>query len=447
MNPNLSAYLSARYIDRQKGHRARVLNAFEQHRRHDFLSRELIEGRRDEALAKLLNHARESVPFYRERLKNAPAIEAKNAREILATLPVVRRADIQGAPDQFICPQIAAVDDATGGSTGTPLTFKVDVATQQAREASLFWADSLTGWRYGERIAMLWGSDRDVTISLGSLRLAVRWWLENRRWYNAFKMGEAEMRAVHEKLIRFQPHLIVAYANTAYEFCRWLEREGLTARYPLTAIVSSAEMLLPKARETIERVMKRPVFDRYGNREAGAIAAECTAHSGLHVNEMDFLIEVDSQDSRRQAGPLLLTYLHNYAMPLIRYDTGDLARWSTPTACACGRTTVRLAAVTGRQADIIRTKGGRWIHGEFFTHLLYGAPGVREFQFVQDTLDSYRLLIAGDRAVSSAHEEDWKARIRAEVGQTAQVGIEYVESIPVTASGKRRFTLTHLPPV
>ena len=446
MNPQFSSFLSRRLIDRRDGHRRKVLAQYDAHLRHDFFARHLIETERNEALARLLNHARENVPFYRERLAAQPPIEPVRARAVLASLPVLRRSDIQADPARFVCSSFPAVEDATGGSTGTPMRFLVDSATQRAREASMMWSDHLAGWRYGDRIAMLWGSDRDVKSAGRALRSSLRWLIENRRWFNAFNMGEAEMAAAHKAMVQFQPHLIVAYANTAFEFCRWLEKNDIPARYPMTAVVTSAEVLRPEARETIQRVMGRQVFDRYGNRETGAIAAECEAHSGLHVNELDFVVELDGSDPRRFAAPLLLTYLHNYAMPLIRYDTGDLATWSQQAPCSCGRTTARLSGIVGRQSDIIRTRGGRQIHGEWFTHLFYSAAGMQEFQFVQESLDHYRLLIVGDRAACGPQEAGWRQRISLEVGLAARVDIEYVDKIPTTSSGKRRFTLSNIPP-
>lgn len=396
----------------------------------------------DRRLAELLNHAAAHVPFYRGRIPSDPITPAR-AREVLSRLPIITRADIQADPSAFFAEGIEGWrEDATGGSTGTPMRFRVDRATQQAREASLYWSDSLAGWRYGERIAMLWGSDKDVKTASQLARAELRWWIDNRRWYNAFNMGEAEMARFHEGMQRFRPHIIVAYAGSMEVYARFLEARGLRPDYPIRSIVCSAEVLTPKARETIARVFGKPVFNRYGNREFGAIAAECDAHDGLHLNERDMIVEVESPDPAKEPGRLFVTYLHNRAMPFVRYDTGDLARLVPASACACGRQTPRLAAIVGRASDTIRTASGKLIHGEFFTHLLYAARRVREFQFVQESLRDYRLLLVADAPESSDVEHRWRADILEEVGPDARLTIEYVDHIPVLASGKRKFTLS-----
>lgn len=444
MRPFLSAFLSARLVDRADGHRRAVLQRFADDVRHDFYSRALRDEMQGERLAGLLQHARAHVPAFRDALASAGDITPANARQVLRRLPVLRRADVQAAPARYLADDAAgAADDFTGGSTGTPLAFKVDAETQRGREASLYWANSLAGWRYGERVAMLWGSDRDVSASRRDRRLDLRWRIENMRWFNAFQMGDAEMERFHRELSRFRPHLVVAYAGSIAALAAFVEARGWRPAYPLAGVVSSAEVLTPAMRDAVERVFRRPVFDRYGNREAGAIAAECVAHQGLHVNEADFVVEIDSPSPQKIPGPILITYLRNRAMPLIRYDTGDLGCWAAPGPCTCGRTTARIAAVVGRQSDNIRTASGKVIHGEYFTHVLYGAKGVREFQFVQDTPRAYRLLIVGDEP-DPEQQAAWRRKILDVLGPDSELRIERVAAIPTLPSGKRRFTLSRV---
>ena len=441
MHPLLSSMLSRRFVDRANGHRASVLERFGTLGRFDFFSAELAEERRGQMLAALLQFARESVPRFRRALPDEP-IQPRNARDLLQRVPVMRRADIQADPASFTADSVPSVDDHTGGSTGTPMTFKVDRATQQAREASLMWANNLAGWRPGHRIAMLWGSDRDAKSALRDWRLNLRWWIDNMRWYNAFKMGEAEMAAFHRAMTRFRPHLLVAYAGSLDVYAHYLEsipHRGSRIPYPLISLVSSAEVLAPHVRERVERTFGKPVFDRYGNREAGAIAAECEAHQGLHVNEHDFIVEIDSPNPNQEPGPLLITYLANRAMPLIRYDTGDLAVWAKGV-CSCGRTSRRLARIVGRQSDTIRTASGHLIHGEYFTHVLYGADGVQAFQFVQETLMRYRLRVVG--SADAAQQQLWRQKIVQILDPGSELIIEFVSDLPTLASGKRRFTLS-----
>ena len=442
MNPHLSRLLADILLDRRNGHRRRVVERFRRLAHFDYLGFDSRELSRRVRLAALLVWAAEHVPHFRSLLKGM-TIRADNALEVLADLPPMTREQIQSEPERFVSDAAEEVrEDYTGGSTGTPMRFLVDPATHRAREASLMWADSLAGWRPGHRIAMLWGSDRDVRSATANLRLRLRWLVENRRWFDAFDMSEQRLDSYHRALTRFRPHLIVAYASAIYELACHLEERGRRPTYPKLGIVSSAEVLTDGMRRRVEAIFGRPVFDRYGNREAGAIAAECPEHQGLHINEFDFIVEVDSPDPSRRPGPLLLTYLVNYAMPLIRYDTGDLALLAEGQ-CRCGRGTRRLQRIAGRSSDVIVTRSGKRIHGEYFTHLVYGVEGVRRFQFIQDSLDDYRLLLEPEgKGPAPVVLEQLRKRLEESVGPGARVRIEIRPRLEKLPSGKFRFTVS-----
>ena len=443
MHPDWSARLSKWLVDRTENHRCDVVSQYNRHLDFDLMSPDDRFQQQSKRLSELLKHAVQHVPFYQRIGITASEISASNAKEVLTQFPFIDRHAIQREPEAFIAINASAlIEDATGGSTGTPLTFYVDRLTQQAREASLYWSDHLAGWRYGQRIAMLWGSDRDVSSALSKWRSGFRWWVDNRRWYNTFNMGPDMMEAYHIGMSRFQPHIIVSYAGSMATFARYLEQQGLRPQYPRTSIITSAEKLTREMRETIERVFPVSVFDRYGNREAGAIAAECAGHAGLHINEYDFFLERDVLPENG-AGQLVMTYLRNKAMPLIRYRTGDLIEPIETRTCPCGWTGPSLSAVQGREVDLIKTESGRWVHGEYFTHLFYGQKGIVQFQFVQESLNEYTLLLKVDKKYTSL-EDSVRAEIQEVIGDASHLEVKCVETIPTTQSGKHKFTISRL---
>lgn len=440
MKREWSAWLSHRFLDRRGGHRREVMRLFREAQIFDYWGPQKRMVLRQERLAGLLNHAREHVPFYRDRLQEAGPIISADAFDVLRRLPVVQREQLQKNPSAFCSEVEEGREDYTGGSTGTPLQFKVDSAMHRSREASLMWADSHAGWRPGEKMAMLWGADKDLRSALRSWKLHLRWWMENRRWYNAFDMGPFEMEHFHQELRSFCPDWLVAYAGAAHTYAGFLTEAGHRPSYPRRGVICSAEVLTDSMRQDIADVFRCPLFDRYGNRETGAIAAECMAHQGLHINEAQLVVEVNSPDPMNEPGAILVTSLVNWAMPFIRYDTGDLGLWRSHEDCSCGRRSLRLARIMGRQSDVIQTRTGQCIHGEFFTHLFYGSRGVQQFQFVQESGDDYRLLLKADEDQCRRLEDGWRQAIRDKVGPSAGLRIDYVQHIPPSPSGKRRFT-------
>ncbi len=444
MNSRLSSYLSGLLLDRDGRARRRVIAMAKAIEAEERLTVAERDNARRARLGAVLEHARRSVPFYRD-IASRNGVPSAGSIETLHAFPIIDKDRIRANPLAFHSED--AVDwtaNSTGGSSGQPFVFRIDLGRRLAGEAGHRWANSMAGWFPGARTAMLWGADRDVKSATARLRSRLRNWIENIRWYDAFDMGPEKMGFFREDMRRFAPHVIVGYAGALWEFARFLEGEGEEVGFPLVSIVSSAEVLMPTMREGIEQVFKKPVFDRYGSREFGPVAAECEAHCGLHINEHDCIVKIDSPEPERVPGRLIITYLRNYAMPFIRYDTGDLATFMPDEPCVCGRTTRRLARIIGREADSFRTAEGNLVHGEYFTHVLYGTNDVRAFQFVQEEMNRYRLVLEADRARTRNLESEWLSRIRHAVGATAQVDIEYVDRIPLLPSGKRKFTVSRI---
>ena len=444
MQPFVSRFMTSALMDRKHGHRNKVLKKWGESNNFDWQDNACRARERAYRVSKLLNHAKCSVPYYQDILSQQP-VDEHVSFDVLKTLPVITRADLQRELHLFCAgTNIASYKDATGGSTGTPLSFIVDMQTKIAREASLMWADAMAGWCLGERIAMLWGADHDISGALKNHRLKFRWWMENRRWYNAFMMGPDEMSTFHKHMKHFKPHILVSYAGSLYEYSEYLQYEQISPTYPLKSIISSAEMLSPYIRRRVEETFTVPIYDRYGNREVGAIAAECEFHNGLHINERDMIVEIDSPDPYVVPGPIIITFLHNYAMPFIRYNTGDLACYANHEPCACGRKTDRFKKIVGRQSDSIQTSSGKIVHGEYFTHLFYGIDGIVEFQFVQHSLMKYELLLKGNKMIANNAVKGIARHIKDVVGENPDVQIKWVKKIPRTKSGKRRFTISHV---
>src|SRR5207302_1711333 len=104
-----------------------------------------------------------------------------------------------------------------------------------------------------------------------------------------------------------------------------------------------------------------PVFDRYGCREVGNIAHECSAHRGLHVHSDINVVELlvgDRPAAPETAGDVVLTNLTNFVMPIIRYDLGDQAVASA-SVCTCGRHGPLLERIVGRQVDVTVSPAGK----------------------------------------------------------------------------------------
>lgn len=402
------------------------------------LPREELRAWQARAVAEHLAWARAAVPFHRQRLSASPRLE---------DAPILTRSLLQEHLDQLVCeslPPAQRLYDASGGSTGAPVRVVHDAAYRTATFASEVWLLEQWGLRPWERTAYLWGDDRAARAVPWKERLARR--LLGRRHLNAFALDEARLAAFADELERFRPVVVQGYAGALDLFAGHLRRTG--RRLPPPRLVrSAAETLRPEARARIEAALGAPVRDVYGSRESAGLAAQCL-HGGFHVLEHAKVLEVLDDDGRAappgRPGRVLVTDLANRALGLIRYANGDVAAWAPDDPpCPCGSAYRRLLRVHGRTSDFLTAPSGERIHGEWFTHLLYGHDGVRAFQVHQQSLALVTLRTVGpaDEAALAGVLEAMRARL----GPRVTVRWERVEEIPPTPSGKHRFTLSDVP--
>jgi phenylacetate-CoA ligase len=311
-----------------------------------------------------------------------------------------------------------------------------------ATEAYVLDTWGLSPW---SRRAYLWGDDRRPDRL--PFRERVRERLLATRRLDAFGMDDARMEAFTTTLERFRPALLQGYAGALDLFAAFLERRGRHGIAP-RVVRSSAEALSPAARARVERAFGCPVRDFYGSRESSGLAAECAA-GGFHVLAAGRVVEVVDDEGRAcppgVPGRVLVTDLRNRAFALVRYENGDVASFADDEGppCPCGCPWPRLERVHGRTSDFLTTPEGRRIHGEWFTHLLYGSRGVERFQVRQGAPDAVELATVGP-----ADEADLApvlARMREALGPAVSVTWRRVERIADTPSGKRRFTVSAVP--
>ncbi|GAF90229.1 unnamed protein product, partial [marine sediment metagenome] len=248
---------------------------------------------------------------------------------------------------------------------------------------------------------------------------------------------------------KWKPQYIQGYASSLYLFAQFLIKNGLSVPEP-EAIRASAETLYDHQRKLIGKALGTNIYNFYGSREIPNIAAECQAHQGLHIFSPIRYVEVLKSDGEMaedgEIGKIVITDLVNYSMPFIRYEIGDVGI-KTKEQCRCGCCFPLLKSVKGRETDFIQTIEGKYIHGEFFTHLFYGVENVLNFQVRQKDMKSLYIDIVKGGGVSHLFLKKIKAKIREKMGKHTEIKINFVDVISLPNSGKHRFTISDIPPV
>jgi phenylacetate-CoA ligase len=399
-------------------------------------------------LRSLLLHAQSQCLYYRKQWDRRGLAPAQlESLSDFSRWPLVDRDDVRAHRMEMRADNVSRwITKSTGGSTGTPVTFDLDLNSNDRRTAAWHRGYAWAAAPPGTRQFYLWGVDLRPRTRVQRFKESLWNRLHRKTVCNSFEMTHKCAPQIAARLARCRPHAIVAYVKPLYELARGLDEQGIQPYSP-RSIVVGAEKLHSFERELIERVFRSPVFETYGSREFMLIAAECEQHRGLHITSEHLLVELlDDKDKPVEPGEegnVVVTDLFNYGMPFIRYRTGDRAI-ASGRPCACGRGLPTLSRIVGRQLDIVRTPDGRIIPGEFFPHLMKDFRGVRAFQVVQQRIDSVTVQIVADAGFEVVAPA-LAATIQQQLGPGVRLSIERVENIPLTAAGKRRVVISQVP--
>ena len=389
-------------------------------------------------LDKLIGFVREHNRYYSELLSSHDGgIEALP----ILTKDAIRRSfeDLQSVPQGA-----SAYRNSSGGSTGRPVTL-----IQDANYTS--WANATQGYYFRELLGVemntvknvwLWGSERD-SLQLRERHVLGRIanFLSNKIFLNTFDVDDQRWLEYIEIIRRFRPYYIAGYAGSLYQIARVAREHNVRLHKP-TFVYSSAEMLRDFMRYEIEEQFNTKVYDYYGSREVGAIAGECI-NGNRHVFAMNNVVEVFDDDDQLvtdgSEGRLIVTNLHNYSFPMIRYEIGDTGALGAQP-CGCGSKLPVLRQLSGRVTDHFILADGKLVHGEFVTHLFYFREWVDQFQVDQLEHDRLRIRIVCRDAVDENDVLEITHNIRLVMGADCRLEWEYVDSIDKSPQGKFLFT-------
>jgi phenylacetate-CoA ligase len=408
-----------------------------------WFDREALDRLKAANLRALLVHAAASVPYYRELFRSL-RFDARAVKSLadLEALPVLTRDTIRERYDDLIDPSRRGrtIREETGGSTGSPVRFEYCNDSESWRQAVRLRAYRWAGHRPGLPTIHYWGIG---TRAAGGLRADLERALRREVHVDSADQDEGAMRRTAERIARMKPRAIVAYSQALACFARWVLDRG-ARDWGDVVVIGGAETMLPRDRAVLERAFGPDVYETYGSRETMLVASECERRNGLHVAEENVIVEIvrDGQVvPAGEAGEVVVTDLHNYGMPFIRYANGDVARLARPGRCGCGRALQRLARVDGRVADTMRTKSGAPVPGMVFVSLLNAHEAeIREFQAVQRTSGAVELRIVPGRAWSESAFAPTARRLTSYFGGLP-FDVVVVDAIEADAAGKRRHVL------
>ena len=325
-------------------------------------------------LKNLLKHAYEQSPYYKQMFDQL-SLTPQNiySYDDFSKLPICTREDIVKNKDKMIARnyQEKIINKSTGGSTGVPVQFALDDNSNQWRTAAAQRGYQWANCGPGQHTVHIWGVDVGNPTAFSKLKTNLYHRAYNRKMFNCFDFDEAEMKKCLDYISNKKPNGIVAFTSAVYNLAKFAEENSIT-NCSVPAVIIGAEKLYSYQRKLIERVFNTKVFNTYGCREFMLIAAECEKHEGLHTTVDNLFIEILREGKPvgpGESGDVVITDLHNYGMPFIRYKNGDIAVQGDKP-CSCGRGLPLIRDIDGRKMDEITATDGKLVSGGFFPHLM-----------------------------------------------------------------------------
>lgn len=393
-------------------------------------------------LAVILRFARDTIPFYRDRLEGLAGLDQGSlSPEGFRSVPILTRGELQASSEELECKNVPQQDGVvskftTSGSTGMPVT------VAWTARANAFVA--ATNMRYylshgadpKGRVAALRAVPRNPDGTSTEPR--------GNSWLGALNCGpEAAFDASLpvsqqvEWLTGEDPDYLVTYPTNARAVAQYCLARGITFGR-LRKVFTFGEALVDGVREAVAAAWGVPVADKYSTREVGTVALECLRGDAYHVQAEDIYVEVLDKAGEPVApgetGRVVLTPLHNAAMPLIRYEIGDHAE--VAARCSCGSAMPALKRIMGRTRNMLTLPNGDKLWPRFNSDDLNAVAPIRQFQLVQTSLQEIRVTLVPEREVTSDEEDALRTMICDRLGTDFELPISYVEEIPRSKGGK-----------
>jgi len=423
---------------------ARLLSVLWQVEQSQWWSAEQLQQKQREQLLLLLNHAVQTVPYYRQRLGQAgfhPGQPWDDVRWL--DVPILRRQDVQAEREQLKSRRLPPGHGKvhmiqSSGSTGRPVQVLGTGVTR-------FYWDLITlrdhQWHrraFTRKLVAI----RPDRLDQGQERFTCESWgapvdLVYHTGPSVIINSRVDVRQQMAWLQEDRPAYLLSLPSNLRELARLCNSEGFTLP-GLEQVRSYGETVSRELRDRIGAVWDVGLIDMYSSQEVGYMALQCPNHEHYHVQSETVLLEVLDENGGRcgpgEVGRVVVTALHNFAMPLIRYEVGDFAE--VGEACPCGRGLPVLRRIVGRSRNMVRTPDGRRYWPSFPASKWLAMAPIRQIQLHQVALDTIEVLLVMEGSLTEGQRNALTESLHATLNYPFAIILRPVNEIPAKPNGK-----------
>lgn len=400
----------------------------------------------DSTSPKLEKYHRKSLnSLFKEATNNTTFYKKYKGEKNLSSFPVINKNTITSRQKEFISKKYRdkkLVKMSTSGSTGTPFTSYQNLNKKRHVNAETIFFNGQAGYKVGTRLVNL------RSLNLKNKKSKLKQWIQNERLIDIDKLDDDSIRQLIrqiENYTRFNSATLLSYAST-YDVLRdYFKKNGIKTaeNCHIHGIISTSEILFDETREYISKAFNCNCYSRYANMENGMLGQDTPEHpNNFILNEANYYIEILKFDSNEPAefgevGRIVVTDLYNYAMPMIRYDTGDVGAFTYLNVN--GNKKKAITNFGGRKIDMIYDVNGNSISPHKISVVFWSFSELKQFQFIQEEKKKYTVLL--DVRGNFDREDELINKLKDIVGNEATIELKLVESIPVLNSGKRKYII------
>jgi phenylacetate-CoA ligase len=416
-----------------------------------WLTKDEIYAMQNAKLRKIIDHAYKNVKYYNQIFKKNDLVPSDiQTTDDLYKIPVLTKDALRANKQELLAKNYSKGLLSAGwttGSTGTPIN-ALRTPYSIIFESAMIWRQRKWGGvNVNSRRAAVWGTIWDKVIVPYNRNRPPYWRInasEKQLLLSYYHISNDTLPVYFRQFDKFQPEFIEGFPSIILTLAKYLKRKNKF--FPLKAIFTSSEPLYDLHRKEIEERFQTKIFDLYGQAERVAAATECSEHQGYHENPEYGIIEIikgDKPVSDGEVGEIIATGLNNYAMPLIRYQTGDLTVRSDKR-CLCGRQMPLLQKIEGRKADRIITSDGRIIPGAGIMGAFHGISNIKKSQVVQETLNDIVIKIEKNDSNKSVNLEKLRFNLQKCIGDGIRISFDVGTSVINKNTIKHRWVISKI---
>lgn len=388
------------------------------------------KSKRDEYLLDLLNHATKNSPYYK-KYSNFTSINE---------FPVVDKAMLRDL-EKFTAKNYSSkksFEISTSGSTGTPFVVLQNKNKRARNTADTLYFGERGGYKLGSKLFYIraWGGVLNKSKLLS--------FLQNVKTIKSNGLNEKALENLMSEITKDKSRKsFIGYASSFRDLCKYLDSiNSKSLHINVISMIANAEALGKQTKKSIKKYFGVDILSRYSNMENGILSQQViNGGDKFFINWASYFIEIldineDVPVKHGEMGRVVVTDLFNYHMPMIRYDTGDLAIIDKENITSAPA----FFKIEGRRMDTIYNTSGKPV-----TYAVYDLeyfPEAKQFQLIQEDVKTYLVKLNIDTVFNK--ENELKEVMCNALGEDAIIKVEYVDEIPLLSSGKRKLTISNL---